>query len=115
LKDTALAFLLIGLGLLQMAFGVFYLIVSQSAVHEAVAAMLFGLGTLALGLGAILQRMETKPAAATPTSTTGELITIYRMCDIRRSPSGGVTAAGNSFANVDAAKAFIDKRDKGEL
>lgn len=108
-------FILYALGLVQMAAGAFVLFAAKSAMHETTAAAAFGLGTVTLALAAILEAQTTKTQSATilPAKSGGDLITIYRMYDIRRAGSG-VTAAGSTFANVDEAKAYIDKRERGE-
>ena len=113
-----MAFIIGALGLLQMAAGVLILMAAKSALHETTSATAFGLGTVTLALAMILTRLDTQAAAGqnAPTAearSNGDLITIYRMYDIRRSGSG-VSAAGEIFANADAAKAYIDKRERGE-
>ena len=98
-------------GLAQVAFGLLYLGASRSAVHEAVAAMLFGMGVLAVALAAILHRLNNPVAMAEPSQSQaakGDLITIYKMYDIRREGLA-VKAGGQTFPDVDAAKAYIDK------
>ncbi len=110
--------ILIGLvGAAQIIFAFMYFNVAKSAVHEAVAVMLFGFGTLAIALAAILHRLNATPAQAALApiaAAKGDLITIYKMYDIRREGMG-VSAAGNQFADLDAAKAFIDQRTKGTI
>lgn len=101
------------LGALQMVLGLLAKFSATSAIHETVAAILFGLGTLAIALASILHRLNTPVSQPAPIATNSDLITIYRMYDIRKG-AGGVTAAGETFPDVDAAKAFIDKRAKGE-
>lgn len=46
------------LGLLQMAGGVMFYIVAKSAVHEILAAVSFGLGTIAIGIGFMIGLLE---------------------------------------------------------
>ncbi len=107
-----MAIALAAVGALQIIAAFLVYQVSDTVIDEAVAVMLFGFGTLTIALAAILHRISAPPMQiATTTSPKGDLVTIYRMYDIRRD-GAGVTAAGASFPNVDAAKAFIDQRSQ---
>ncbi len=46
------------LGLLQMAGGILVAIVAKSAIHEILGAISFGMGTLALGTGKMINLLD---------------------------------------------------------
>ncbi|MFK3848111.1 hypothetical protein ACI2J5_01255 [Agrobacterium pusense] len=49
-----MAKLLYALGLLQIVGGVLVAMVAKSAIHEILGAIAFGMGVLALGIGAVI-------------------------------------------------------------
>ncbi|UZX42339.1 hypothetical protein A6U84_03245 [Agrobacterium sp. 13-2099-1-2] len=52
-----MAKLLYALGLLQIIGGVLVAMAAKSAIHEILGAIAFGMGVLALGIGALISRM----------------------------------------------------------
>lgn len=52
-----MAKLLYALGLLQIVGGVLIAMAAKSAIHEILGAIAFGMGVLALGIGALISRI----------------------------------------------------------
>ncbi|SCY91412.1 hypothetical protein [Rhizobium sp. NFACC06-2] len=52
-----MAKLLYSLGLLQIVGGVLIAMAAKSAIHEILGAVAFGMGVLALGIGAVISRI----------------------------------------------------------
>lgn len=52
-----MAKLLYALGLLQIVGGVLIAMAAKSAIHEILGAVAFGMGVLALGIGAVISRI----------------------------------------------------------
>lgn len=52
-----MAKLLYALGLLQIVGGILIAMVAKSAIHEILGAIAFGMGVLALGIGALIARI----------------------------------------------------------
>ncbi|WP_333898665.1 hypothetical protein [Agrobacterium pusense] len=52
-----MAKLLYALGLLQIIGGVLIAMAAKSAIHEILGAIAFGMGVLALGIGAVISRI----------------------------------------------------------
>lgn len=55
--------ILVGLGLLQMLGGLIVAATAKSAIHEILGAISFGMGTLAIGLSAVISRLDEVKAA----------------------------------------------------
>jgi len=55
--DFLMAKLLYALGLLQIIGGVLIAMAAKSAIHEILGAIAFGMGVLALGIGAVISRI----------------------------------------------------------
>ena len=112
-----MSFVIYALAALQFAYTLIAIAGTQLGLFATLPSIPFAGATAALALARILQLLETADARhqaeQRAPAPKGELVTIYRMYDIRRA-AGGVTAAGALFPDVDAAKAFIDKRDQGQ-
>jgi hypothetical protein len=112
-----MSYVLIFAGFAQIAVGFFIVFVARSAMHETTAAVAIGMGFLALGLGRLLQYREDEEKARkvvesrSSTSPLGDVITTYKMYDIRRA-SLGVSAGGNHFPSIAKAKEYIDGLEK---
>ncbi len=50
--------ILVSLGVLQMLGGLFVAFTAKSAMHEIIAVIAFGMGTMALGLSAVVDLLE---------------------------------------------------------
>jgi len=64
------------LGAFQMIGGVVFAFEAASAIHQILAAAAFGLGTVCLGLAAIVDRLDRlapAPKEPTPTKTSMDL------------------------------------------
>jgi hypothetical protein len=53
-----MAKLLYALGLLQIVGGILVAMAAKSAIHEILGAIAFGMGVLALGIGAVIDRLS---------------------------------------------------------
>jgi hypothetical protein len=51
-------------GLLQMIGGVLVALAAKSAIHEILGAISFGMGTLAMGVGALISRIQAVKEAS---------------------------------------------------
>lgn len=99
---------------LQIAYSALVFFVAKSAMHETTMAVMFSGAAICLALGRMLQYLEADASKGkiAARGDQGDLVTIYRMHDIRRTEAG-VTALGRTFANTDAAKSAIDQRESG--
>ncbi len=73
------------LGILQMLGGVLAFLAAQSAIHEILGAVAFGLGTLCIGQAVIIERL-TAPKASEPFISTSSNKIVNPMDD----PAGGL-------------------------
>ena len=119
--------ILIGiLGVAQILGGMVAYNVAVSAMHEIFFAVLFGSGSICLGLAAIISRLtplvnSSQTAATSNTRTSfsdpdrGREIHIntHKGCRIIRSASGAVMVNGIEFSGIAAAERHIDKITEG--
>ena len=84
---------------------------AQTAMHQIYFAVLFGSGSITLGLGLILAFLSWKPQAQKPEEVrVGSVVQVYEGYQIRRAEIG-FEVMGKQFDTLAEAKASIDRRN----
>lgn len=110
------------LGIIQILIALVSFAVANSAIQEVFVAVMFGSGSICLGLATIIHRLSERPVPRIQGSRWGiditkvmpddELVKVHRGKRIFRSTNGSITVDGSVFSSVTQAEEFIDQLEK---